>query len=275
MIRIAIALMSAMLLASCATAPQISPAARADLAPTGKLRVGINFQNRLLTDKDPASGEPRGIAVDLARELGRRVGVPLEIVAYDTAGKMAEAVKTGAWDVAFLAIDPGRAREITFSTPYLENEATFLVPAGSPLRTIADVDREGVRIAVAAKGAPDLFLTRTLKRAQLVRAPSVAAAFKLFVSDKLEVLAGYRPVLIMRAEELPGSRILDGGFSSVYQAIGTPKGRDAGANYLNEFVEDVKAMGLVARLIEKNGVRGVSVAPPAQRFSTIEIGGSM
>jgi polar amino acid transport system substrate-binding protein len=262
-LRIAIIFASLVLLASCATTPQISPIARSDLAPTGKLRVGINFQNVLLAAKDPLSGEPLGIAVDLARELGRRVGVPVEIVAYDTAGKMADAVKTGAWDVAFLAAEPQRANEITFTAPYLEMEATYLVPAGSPLRTTADVDREGVRIVVAAKGAPDLFLTRTLKFAQLMRAPSVAVAFKLFVSDKLEALAGYRPVLMMRAEELPGSHILDGRFSEVQQAVGTPKGRNAGAKYLREFVENAKASGMVAQAIERHGVRGLSVAPMA------------
>ncbi len=275
MIRIAVALTGMVLLASCATTPQVTPAARAELAPTGKLRVGINFQNVLLAGKDPVSGEARGVAVDLGRELGRRLGVPVEIVPYTSAGNMADSVKTGAWDIAFLAVDPGRAGEITFSAPYLQNEATYLVPAGSPLRAIADVDREGVRIAVAAKGAPDLFLTRSVQRARMIRAPSVAAAFKLFVADKLEALAGYRPVLMMRAEELPGSRILDGRFDVVGQAIGTPRGRDAGAKYLAEFVENVKLSGLVVRTIEKNGVRGVSVAPLAQPSSTLQMGGGM
>lgn len=248
---------------------------RAELAPTGKLRAGINFRNELLASKDPGTGEARGIAVDLARELGRRLGVPLEIVPFDGAGRMAEAVKTGAWDVAFLGAEPQRANEITFTAAYLEIEATYLVPAASPLRTIADVDREGVRIAVGAKSAYDLYLSRTLKRARLVRAPSLTAAFKLFVHDKLEAHANLRPRLVALAAKYPGSRILDGRFTAVQQAIGTPKGRDAGARYLREFVEDVKASGLVAQVIEKNGVRGVSIAPPAQAISTIEIGGSM
>lgn len=263
MFKTAIILASLVLLSSCATTPQISSLARSELTPTGKLRVGINFGNVLLTAKDPASGEPRGVAVDLARELGRRVGVPIEIVAFDSAGKMANAVKTGVWDVAFLAADPKRADEISFTAAYAEIESTYLVPAGSPLRTIADVDREGVRIAVAAKGAPDLFLTRNLQRARLERAPGVAGSFKLFVADKLEALAGLRPVLMTYAEKLPGSRVLDGRFSTVQQAIGTPRGRDAGAEYLRQFVEDVKATGLVAKTIEKNGVRGLSVAPMA------------
>ena len=241
--------------------PHISPAARSDLAPTGKLRVGINYGNFLLVAKDPASGEPRGIAVDLARELGRRAGLPVEFVAYNAAGRMAEAVKTGAWDVAFLGAEPERENDITFTAAYLEIEATYLVPAGSPLRTIADVDREGVRIAVAARSAYDLFLSRTLQRARLLRVQGIDASFELFVADKLEVLAGLKPRLLTDAEKLPGSRVLAGRFTAIQQAIGTPKGRDAGATYLREFVEDAKASGLVAQTIEKHSVRGVSVAP--------------
>jgi polar amino acid transport system substrate-binding protein len=263
MIKIALALLGLALLASCATAPQAPPAALSDLAPTGKLRVGINFQNLVLTRKDPATGEPGGIAVDLARELGRRLGVPVEIVPYTTAGNLAAAVKSGAWDVAFLAVEPQRANEIDFASGYLEIETTYLVPAGSRLRTIDDVDREGVRIAVGAKGGPDLILTRTLKHAQLVRAPTTAAASKMFVSDKLDALAGLRPTLMLDAERIPGSRILDGRFSVVQQSVGTPKGREAGAKYLREFVEDIKASGLVAQLIEKNGARGAKVASRA------------
>ena len=274
MLRLAIALPALMLLASCATTP--SPAVLADLAPTGKVRVGINFQNAVLTRKDPVSGEPGGVAVDLARELSRRLGVPLEIVPYTTAGNLAAAAKSGAWDVAFLAIEPQRANEINFAPGgYLEVETTYLVPAGSRLRTVEEVDREGVRIAVGAKGGPDLALTRTLKHAQLVRAPTTAAAAKMFVSDKLDALAGLRPTLTLAADGIPGSRLLEGRFSVVQQSVGTPRGREAGARYLAEFVEDVKASGLVAQLIEKNGARGAKVAPSARGFSHIEIGGSM
>lgn len=265
MIKIALVLVGLALVVSCATSPQVPPAALADLAPTGKVRVGINFQNLVLTRKDPATGEPGGIAVDLARELGRRLGVPVEIVPYTTAGNLAAAVKTGAWDVGFLAVEPQRANEIDFAPGYLEIETTYLVPAGSPLRAVDDVDREGVRIAVGAKGGPDLILTRTLKRAQLVRAPTSAAASELFVSDKLDALAGTRPTLVLAAEQIPGSRVLEGRFSVVQQSVGTPKGREAGAKYLREFVEDIKASGLVAQLIEKNGARGAKVAPRAER----------
>jgi len=243
--------------------PRIPAAARSDLGPTGTLRVGINQGNFLVVTRDPASGELRGIAVDLARELGRRAGLPVEFIAYTSAGKMAEAVTTGAWDVAFLGAEPERQNEIAFTPAYLEVEATYLVPAGSPVRAIAEVDRDGVRIAVAAKSAYDLFLSRTLRRARIVRAEGIDASFNLFVADKLEALAGLKPRLVTDAQVLPGSRILEGRFTAIQQAIGTPRGRDAGAIYLRDFIEDVKASGLVARAMEKHGVRGVSVAPGA------------
>ena len=241
----------------------ISSSARSDLAPTGKLRVGINYGNPVLATRDPASGELRGVAVDLARELGRRVGVPVELVGYDAAGKMVQGMQAGAWDVAFLAVDPGRAGEISFTAPYIEIEGGYLVPAGSPLRAIADVDRDGVRVALASGAAYDLFLSRTLQHARLVRAPDPGAAFELLVAGKAEVLAGVKQTLVTNAEKLRGSRVLDGRFMAIGQALGMPKGRDAGAKYLREFIEDVKASGLVAQAIDKAGIRGVSLAPMA------------
>jgi polar amino acid transport system substrate-binding protein len=241
----------------------ISPAARAAIAPTGMLRVGINLGNFLLTSKDPTTGEPRGIAVDLGHELGRRLGVPVEIIGYPTPGELADAATFGAWDVGFLGAEPQRAKEIDFTAAYVEIEATYLVPPGSPLREIADVDRAGVRIALPEKSAYELYLTRTLKHAQLMRTKGGDAAFKLFVGEKLEALAGLRPRLVKDHENLPGSRIIYGRFTAVQQAIGIPKGRLVGAKYLSEFVEDIKASGLVARTIEKNGVRGLTVAPKA------------
>jgi polar amino acid transport system substrate-binding protein len=241
----------------------ISPAVRSDLAPTGKMRVGINYSNPVLAAKDPSSGELRGVAVDLARELGRRVDLPVELVGYDAAGKMVEGLKTGAWDIAFLAVDPGREAEISFTPPYIEIEGTYLVPSGSPLQKIADVDRKGVRIALAAGAAYDLFLSRNLQHAQPVRAPDPKAAFELLVAGKVEALAGVKQSMIANAGRLPGSRVLDGRFMAIGQALGIAKGRDAGAQYLREFIEDVKASGLVARAIKKAGVRGVSIAPAA------------
>jgi polar amino acid transport system substrate-binding protein len=250
-------------MAACASTPQVPPPARAELAPTGTLRAGINYGNVILARKDKASGESRGVAIDLARELGRRLGVPVEIVAYDSVGAMVDGAKAGAWDIAFLGADPARAAEISFTAAYVELEATYLVPAGSPLRAVADVDREGVRVAAPTRAAYELFLTRSLKRARLVRAQGADAAVDLLVSGQVEALAGLRQALIAPAAKLPGSRILDGRFMAVQQAVGVPKGRDAGVTYLRGFVEEAKASGLVARAIEKTGARGVSVAPKA------------
>jgi polar amino acid transport system substrate-binding protein len=244
-------------------ATEISPGVRAELAPTGKLRADINYQNFLLVTAYSPGTEPRGPAPDLARELGRRLGLPVEFVAFETAGKLADGVKTGAWDVAFLGAEPQRAGEIAFTAAYLEIPATYLVPAGSPIRSIADVDREGVRIAVADKSAYELYLSRTIKHATLMRVQGIDASLELFLSQKLDVLSGLKPRLLMDVEKLPGARLLDGQFTGVQQAIGTPKSRETAAKFLRGFVEDVKASGLVARAISSNGVRGVSVAPPA------------
>jgi polar amino acid transport system substrate-binding protein len=241
----------------------ISSSLNSELAPSGNLRVGINYGNPVLATRDAASGELRGVAVDLARELGARAGLPVQVVAYESAGQMFEGVRSGAWDVAFLAIDPGRMGEISFTAPYIEIEGTYLVPSGLPFREVADVDRQGVRIAVSANSAYDLFLIRSLQHAQLVHAPDPGAAFELLVAGNADVVAGVRQALIANAEKLSGSRVLEGRFMAIQQALGIPKGRDAGAKYLSEFIEDVKASGLVARAIEKAGIRGVSVAPKA------------
>ena len=237
--------------------------ARSELAPTDRLRVGINTGNFLLVAKYTPGTEPRGVAPDLGRELGRRLGLSIDFVVFDSAGKLADAGKAGAWDVAFLGNEPQRANEIAFTGAYLEIPVTYLVPAGSSIRAVADVDREGVRVAVADKSAYDLFLTRNLEHAQLVRTEGIEGSYQLFVKEKLEALAGLKPRLVSDAERLPGSRVLEGQCTSVKQSIGTPKGRDTGAKYLREFVEDVKASGFVAELIGEYGVRGVSVAPPA------------
>ncbi len=234
-----------------------------DLAPTGTLRVGINYGNPILAQRDAGSGELRGIAVDLGRELGKRVGAPVELVGFESAGKMFDAVKAGAWDMAFLAVDPGRAGDISFTAPYIEIEGTYLVPAGSSVREVADVDRKGVRVGVSAKSAYDLFLSRSLQHAELVRGPTNNAGFELLLAGKVDVVAGIRQHLVANAQRLPGSRVLEGRFMAIQQALGTPKGRDVAAKYLREFIEDVKASGLVAQAIERSGIRGVSVAPPA------------
>ena len=259
MIRFAVALAASLLLGSCAMPPAVSPTIRAELAPSGKLRAGINYGNFLLVGKDAPDGSPQGIAPDLAREIAGRLGVPIEWVRYDAAGKLADGVKTLAWDIAFLGNEPQRANEIAFSTAYLEIPVTALVPAGSKIRMLADLDQPGVRIAVAVKSAYDLYLTRTLKQATLVRAEGIQGSYDLFVAQKLEALAGLKPRLVQDQAKLPGSRVLDGQFTGVQQSIGTPKARAVAAAYLGAFAEEAKESGLVARLIEKHGARGVSV----------------
>ena len=235
---------------------------RSELAPTGALRAGLNRSNFLLVAKDSPHDDPRGVAVGMARELARRLDVSVSFLNFESPGKMADAVKT--WDVAFLGAEPARAGEIDFTPAYVEIEATYLVPAGSPLKSIAEVDRAGVRISVSNRSAYDLYLSRALKHAELVRSDGLDASFDRFLADKLDALAGLRPRLAIDVERVPGARILEGRFTAIQQAIGTPKGRPAGAQYLREFIEEVKASGLVARSLEKAGVRGVSVAPAAR-----------
>lgn len=241
----------------------MDPSIRSDLAPTGRLRVGINYGNPVLATRDATSGDLGGLAVDLARELGKRAGLPVTLVGYESAGQMVDGLRAGAWDVAFLAVDPARAGELNFTAPYIEIEGTYLVPSGSPIREIADVDGAEVRIAVSANSAYDLFLARSLQHAELVRAADPNAAFELLVAGKVNVVAGVKQSLLTNGQRLPGSRVLDGRFMAIQQALGIPKGRDAGAKYLREFIEDVKASGLVRRAMERAGVRGVSVAPKA------------
>jgi polar amino acid transport system substrate-binding protein len=245
-------------------ASDVSPHVRSELAPTGKLRVGINHGNFLLVTRGSKGAEARGVAPDLARELGRRLDVPVEFVGFDTAGTMADAVRTGAWDVAFLGAEPQRANEIAFTAAYLEIPATYLVPAGSPIRALGDVDREGVRVAAAEKSAYELFLSRNLKHARLVRTKGIDASYEAFVSEKLEALAGLKPRLLKDVHKLPGARVLDGQFTAVQQAIGTPNGRGEAAKYLRAFVDEAKTSGFVAAAIARNAVEGVSVAPPAR-----------
>jgi polar amino acid transport system substrate-binding protein len=239
----------------------MSPEIIADLAPTGVLRAGINLSNFLLvTGKSPA-GDPEGVAPDMAREIARRLDVPVKYVTFKSPGELADQAGKGVWDVGLIGAEPQRAETITFTPAYVEIEATYLVPAGSRLETIAEVDAAGVRIAVAGRSAYGLWLDRNIKHAELVRTDSLASATERFVLDKLEALAGLRPGLLADLEKLPGARLIDGKFSSVQQAIGTAQKNTTGAAYLRDFVEDAKASGLVARLIERHQVRGLSVAP--------------
>lgn len=232
------------------------------LTPQGKLRVGVNLGNFLLVQKN-ADGSIRGIVPDLAQELAKRLGVEAELRKYEKVGEVADGAKKGEWDVAFIGAEPQRAAEIDFSAPYVEIEANYLVPAGSPIRSMDQVDRQGVRIAVANRAAYHLWLERNIKHATLVTGDSIDGSYQVFLKDKLDVLAGLKPKLMEDLAKLPGARILDGRFMSVQQAIGTPKGRPEGAAYLRAFAEDVKASGLVAQLIARHGIKGLTVAAAA------------
>jgi polar amino acid transport system substrate-binding protein len=230
-----------------------------DLAPTGKLRAAINFGNMVLAQKS-ATGEPTGITVELARELARRLGVPLELVAFDAAGKVFDTLKTGTLDIVFLAIEPVRAAEIDFTAPYVIIEGVYMVPRNSALKAVPDVDRAGVRIAVNKGSAYDLFLTRTLKHAELVRGEN---GIELFLRDRLEAAAGVKQPLVAFAKTNPNVRVMDGRFMEIQQAMGTPKGRGAGGRYLRGFVEEMKATGFVADALKRSNQPDASVAPPA------------
>jgi polar amino acid transport system substrate-binding protein len=203
------------------------------------------------------------VAIDLLQEVGRRLGVPVAIVAYDSVAVMGDAAPTGAWDIAFLGSDPAREALMSFTAAYLEIEATYLVPAGSSLRTAAEVDREGARVAAPARANYELFLRRNLKRASLMSAPDSNAAFELLATGQVDALAGLTQGLLGLTGKLPGSRLLEGRFMGVQQCIAVPRGHDAGLAYLRRVVEEAKACGLVAQAIEKTGARGVLVAPPA------------
>ncbi len=240
-------------------------ATAATLAPMGKLRAAINFGNPILAVKDPATGEPHGVLVDLARELARRLGVPLELVLYTAAGKVVDGVKAGEWDVGFVAIDPVRAADMDYTAPYVIIEGAYLVPQNSPIRQNAEVDREGVRVVVGAGSAYDLYLTRELKKAKIIRAPTSPAVVDTMVAQAVEVAAGVKQQLEADARRVPGVRLLEGRFMVINQAMAAPKGRAAGVRYLAEFIEEMKASGFVASALKRHGIEGAAIAPPATR----------
>ena len=233
----------------------------AELAPTGVLRAAINLSNFLLVTGRSAAGDPEGVAPDMAREIATRLGVPVRYVPFKTPGELADAAASGVWDIGLIGAEPQRAEVITFTPAYCEIEATYLVPASSPLNSIAAVDAAGVRIAVTARTAYGLWLDRNIKHAALVRAETLDSALQQFQRDKLDALAGLKPRLLTDVEKLPGTRLIDGRFMSVQQAIGTPRRNTAAPAFLQSFVEEAKASGLVARLIDRHKVRGLSVAP--------------
>jgi polar amino acid transport system substrate-binding protein len=252
-------------LPAVATAQSIPASVKSELAPTGTLRAGINYNNPLLARRDAKTGELSGIAVDLSRELAKRAGVPVKLVPYDAAGKMGADAKNGAWDIAYLAIDPARAADIDFTAAYLQLEGTYLVPAGSPLKKVEDVDRPGVRIAVTSKSAYDLFLSRELKHAKIVYADTTPLSVEMMVAQKLDAVAAVRTALVPAAKTVPGSTVLSGYFMTIPQAAGLPKGRPAAAGYVRQFIEEMKASGFVAAALKRHGLGpdDASVAPPA------------
>ena len=251
-------------LAACAGKPAASTAAaaaRSELAPSGTLRAAINFGNPILATKDAATGEASGVSVDLARELGKRLGVPVTLVTYTAAGKVVEGVKANEWDIAFVAIDPKRGADMEQTTPYVVIEGAYMVPQASTIRTNADVDRQGTRIVVGAGSAYDLYLSREIRNAQLVRAPTSPLVTDTMVQQGYEVAAGVRQQLEADAKRMPGLRLLDGRFMVISQAMAMPKGRPAGARYLGEFVEEMKASGFVAQALARHRIEGAAVAP--------------
>ena len=231
----------------------------AEIAPTGKLRAAINYGNAVLASKD-ANGQPQGVSVDLARALGARIGVPVELVTFDSAGKVSSSV--GQWDIAFLAVDPARATDIAFTAPYVIIEGAYLVPANSPIKSNEEVDRAGTRVAVGAGSAYDLYLTREIKSATLVRAPTSPAVVDMMVAQNLDVAAGVKQQLEADARRVPNVRLLPGRFMVINQAMGVPQGRPAAAAYVKQFVEDVKASGFVAESLKRHRIEGAAVAPP-------------
>jgi polar amino acid transport system substrate-binding protein len=236
-------------------------AASSELAPQGVLRAAINLSNFLLVTGRGPAGEPQGVAPDMARAIADRLGVPVTYVPYATPGELADAATSGAWDIGLIGAEPARAEMITFTPAYVEIPATYLVPPGSPLHRIEEVDRPGIRIAVTARTAYDLWLERHIQNATLIRSTSLDSAFETFVSEGLDVLAGLHARLVSDAAKIPGARILDGQFTAVQQAVGTLKAKTAGAAFLHDFVEEAKASGLIAALIARHRVIGLSVAP--------------
>ncbi len=242
----------------------MSPDVVSQLAPTGVLRAGINMSNFLLVTGETAGGDPDGVSPDMAAAIAEKLGVPCKLVPFKSPGEVADAAGKNIWDIGNIGAEPQRAKVMDFTAAYVEIEATYMVPANSPIQSIEEVDREGVRIAHPPRSAYGLWLANNIKHATLVPAEGLGGAFDLFVNEGLDALAGLRPGLIKDIDKVPGARMLDGQFSAVQQAVGVNKGNDAAYAFLKEFVEEAKASGFVAGLIDKHGVEGrLSVAPPA------------
>ena len=260
---VAVGAASALLAAAgCASRPPASTVAA--LAPTGRLRASINLGNPVLARRDPATGQAVGVSVDLARALADQLGVPIELIVFDAAAKSVDAVTGGSADIGFFAIDPLRAEGIRFSPPYVLIEGAYLVHNDSPLNQNSEVDRPETRVMVGRGSAYDLYLTRELKAAQLLRAPTSPAVVDEFLKQRADVAAGVRQQLQADAARLGGLRLLPGRFMVIEQAMGVPTARgDAAATALAAFVEQAKASGLVAASLQRHGIQGALVAPPA------------
>ncbi len=261
-----LAMIAGLALASCAVAPAMAPsvdaALRAEFAPSGVLRAGTNFGNNAIVQKDPAGGPPRGVGPSLARELARQLGVPITYVNYDAAGKMGDSVSE--WDVAFLAVDPKRAETIAFSAPYVNIEGAYLVRNDAPMRSNAEVDRKGVKIGVGLKSGYDLFLTREVKQAELVRLPTSPAASDAFFAGKVDVAAGVKNHLMAASKGRNDVRLIEPAFMTIGQASGVPVQRKRSAEFLRKFIEEQKANGFVERALRESGVTDAVVAPMAR-----------
>ncbi len=264
--KIVAAMAGLLFLASCASTPSVSPQVRANLAPTGKLRAGINYANAIVATRDPDTGELRGVSVDLVREVARRIGVPVELHGFNFSGKLADAMNAGGLDIGGIAGGAGTGREgsMDFTAGYLQIETTYMVAPGSKIRTIAEVDRPGVTVGVADKSAFRPFLAKNLKQAKLLTGPGNPTAFELLRTGQVEVLAGLRHQLMEVQGKLPGARVLDGRFLVVEQTLAIPKGREAGLKFLRDFIEEAKASGFIAQSLAKSGHPNVPVSPPAK-----------
>ena len=250
-----------MLLAGCMTIDTAPTAeVRQALAPTGKLRVALQLGSPHNVIRDPVSGEMKGVGYDLGKELARRVGVPFEPVFYPSVGALLDAGKAGAWDVAFVGFSPARAKEWDFTALHMEVEFGYLVPGGSSISTMADVDRPGIRVAVQEKSQPDIFLSRTLKNGIVVRASSLAGTVDVLRSGRADAIFSIKPSLFEISNQLPGSKVLDGQPGIDPHAMALPKGRDPALAYARRFIEEAKSSGLVKAAIERAGMRGAAVA---------------
>ena len=241
--------------------PPPSPATIAELAPAGPLRAAINLGNPVLATRDPATGEVAGISTDIARELARRLDVAFQCVPYEQAGHVVEGLRSAEWDVCFLAIDPLRATDIAFTNAYVVIEGVYMVATDSTVGSNEEIDISGTRVGVIAGSAYDLFLSRELKLATIVRAADAAAVMELWVGGTLDAVAGVKPQLDADAKRVGGLRLLPRRFMAINQAMGTPRRRETGARYLRQFVDDIKATGFVAEAFARNRIDGASLAP--------------